>query len=178
MRAPPYAAMLVALVLSTGCATPRYQTGYRYEPPADPAAAPCLNNCETTRQDCLSRCREARQACMKTLEPEVENAYAVALERYAAELDRYRADLDRYRFNLWLGWGGDGHGAFWYDPWPPYYMSMVTTVPPSREAIRERLAKKKCDADCGCQARYDACFSGCGGRRVEETRCIANCPPK
>ncbi|MDD4882282.1 MAG: hypothetical protein PHR30_04325 [Gallionellaceae bacterium] len=168
-------AMLATLVLLAACASPRYQTAYRYEPPADPAAAPCLEQCALAQRDCQSRCSEAHQACLKTIEPGVESAYAEALKRYAGDLDRYRSDLDRYRFNLWLGWG---HGYWGYDPWPPYYMSMITATPPSREVIRNQLAREKCDADCGCLGRHDACFIGCGGSKVEETRCIANCPPQ
>lgn len=166
-------ALLAALL--AGCATPRYQTVTLLEPPADPAAQPCLAGCEAAREDCLARCREARQACLKDIEGEVEEAYAAALRRYAAALDMYRAELEHYRMNLWLGWG---RGHWWYDPWPYYYAPMPPApAPPSREALRARLARERCPDDCGCQARHEACFIGCGGRKVEETRCIANCPP-
>lgn len=179
MRSPAFAALLATLALLAGCASPRYQTVLLLEPPSDPAAGPCLERCAAAREDCQSRCQAARQACLKALDAEVEDAYAVALRHYAAALDVYRAELEHYRMNLWLGWGHVyGHHYLWYDPWPTYYMPMATPAPPRREAIRERLAKERCDDDCGCQARHEACFIGCGGRKVEETRCIANCPPQ
>lgn len=170
-----FTALLAILALLAGCASPRYQTVYRYEPPADADARPCLDKCEAALSACQSRCGETRQACLKTLDDEVEQAYAAALRRYAASLDLYRLELERYRFNLWLGWG---HGYWGYEPWPSYYVPMMAPVPPSREAIRDRLAREKCDTDCGCQGRHEACFIGCGGRKVEEKRCIANCPPE
>ena len=175
MRSQATAAILVALALSTGCASPRYQTEYRLVAPTDPAAGPCLERCATVLNDCRSHCAEAREACLKTIDAEVDRAYAEALKGYAADLDRYRAELERYRFDLWLGWH---HGYMWYDQWPYYYASAIAPAPPGREAVRNQVAKARCDADCGCQARHDACFIGCGGSKVEETRCIANCPPK
>jgi hypothetical protein len=35
---------------------------------------------------------------------------------------------------------------------------------------------EKCDPGCGCQAAYDGCFVACGGKRIPEQRCVANCP--
>lgn len=165
--------LLALLALVAGCATPRYQTVYRYEPPADPAARPCLARCEDELGECGTRCRNDYQACLKGIEGEVGKEYAEALKRYANALELYRFEIERARFNAWLDWR---NGFWWYDPWPPYYISAMPPIAPSQEAIRARLARERCDDDCGCSARHDACFAGCGGTKVEETRCIANCP--
>lgn len=161
------------LVWLAGCAAPRYQTVSRLEPPSDPAAKPCIDTCEAALVSCRSACAEKRQACLKSIEADVEADYAAALTRYAADLDLYRVELERYRLDLWLGWG---HGRWWYEPWPAYFMPAIAPSPPRREAVRDRLARERCDADCGCQPQYEACFVNCGGRKFEETRCIANCP--
>lgn len=175
MRAFPSPVWLAAAVLVAGCATPRYQTTTRLELPDSPAAQPCLAHCEAASKACQSRCSEQREGCLKGIEPEVEKRYGEALQRYAVALDGYRADLERYRFDLWLR---RGPGWWWYDPWPTYPMPFGVPRPPSREAISARVAKERCDVDCGCGSAYEGCVIGCGGHKVLETRCIANCPTR
>lgn len=187
MRPPLPALMLLAASL-LGCATPRYQTVYRYEPPAEPAGRTCLERCERELMGCQDRCQAVYQACLKGIEPEARNRHEDALKRYEGELAQYRRDLDRYQLSLSLGWGHGpwwyGHGGYgWHDPWWPYggygphYYPPLPPVPPSYAEEFARLRAEKCDRDCGCQPAYDACFLGCGGRKVPEERCIANCPP-
>jgi hypothetical protein len=177
MSARPVYALAAALALLAACASPpRYQTVSRYEAPTGAAAQACVEGCEQTRHDCLARCRADRQICLNDLEPEIDAQYAEALKRYARDLEMYRLELDRYRFNLWYDWN---RGPWWYDNWwPPHYWPLASPVSPSRERIRERLGDERCDSDCGCRAGYDTCFTGCGGTRTEERRCIANCPPE
>lgn len=175
-----FAALLAA------CATPRYQTVYRYEPPADAAGRACLAQCEQQLKVCQEDCAEGYTACVRSLEPEAKMRHAEALQRFEGELDQYRRELDRYHLSLSLGWGHFHDGWFgggWYDPWwpygwygPPYY----PPAPPRMPSYAEELAKLRtaeCDRDCGCQPNYDACFLRCGGVKIPEQRCIANCPP-
>lgn len=184
------ASALVALVVA-GCAAPRYQTVLRYEPPADVAGQACLKGCEQVRALCSADCQATWQACTARVEPQVEARYAQALDHYAQDLRRYQRELDRYEWDLWLGWGHGHYGGMWnspwHSPWPyrswpgyafsPYAFSPYPPDPqPTREDAREALYRENCQDDCGCQARYDVCFLGCGGRRIPETRCIANCP--
>lgn len=167
-------ALIAAVLALAACATPRYQTVYRYEPPAGGQA--CVESCDQALRVCQDHCDQERQACLKTLGPEVEARYAEALRRYANDLNLYRLELERYRYNLWFDWH---RGPWWYEPWwPPYYLPYPAPIPPNRERIAERLGQERCSSDCGCRKDYDACFSACGGRRIEETRCIANCPPE
>lgn len=173
MYVPFTGALFVALALLAGCATPRYQTSSRLEAPTDPTAASCLERCEVARNACQTHCQAQRETCLKTIDAEVERQYAEALKRYAAALELYRMDLERYRMDVWLTWG---RGHFWYDPWPFYATPAMAPSPPGKDKIRDRVAKERCDSDCGCGDAYEACFIGCGGRKVEETRCIANCP--
>lgn len=165
----------LALLLLAACATPRYQTATRLEAPDDPAARPCLAHCETARAECQAGCQARREACLKTLDGDVEARYAEALKRYARDLDLYRMDLERYRLDVWLTWG---RGHLWYDPWPFYATPSMAPAAPSKDRIRDQVAKERCDPECGCGATHEACFLACGGRKVEETRCIANCPPQ
>jgi hypothetical protein len=165
--------------LSACASAPRYQTTYRYQPPADPAGLACLDKCTQKMEACQSQCQEKYQACLKRIEPKVDERYGEALKRYAIELDRYRAELDHYRLSLSLSWGHYpwyGHG--FYYPWPePYYFPPpLPPRKPSRDEEFNRLKKEQCDADCGCQPVYDTCFLACGGTRTLEERCIANCP--
>lgn len=175
--------LLAGLVLG-GCATPLYQTAYRYEPPTDPQGLACVARCAEERADCESRCQAALDACRKAIEPQVAARYDEALARYERELDQYLAELRHYELQLWMSWPGGPwvYGPGYYGPWPYWYDWPRSFPPPpaprkpSREAVRAALEKEQCRADCGCQGSYDDCFVACGGRRSVETRCIAHCP--
>jgi hypothetical protein len=172
-------ALLVVAAGLMGCATPRYQTVYRYEPPPDAAGHLCLAGCEQKLAMCQSHCKQTYDACAKSVEPLVDERYREAMKRYAMELEQYRWELDRYHMDMALGWGYPSawHGPFhpWLDPyyWPPTPPDM-----PSREEISAKIRKEKCDADCGCLPLYDACFLSCGGKKIPEVKCFANCPPE
>ena len=172
--------LLVAAAVLAGCATPRYQTVYRYEPPSDATGRACLESCEKKLAGCQQHCTADYQACLKRLEPLVEERYNEHLKRYADELNSYRLELRHYELSLSLSWGYD---PFWYGPWPyyhpwPAFYNFPPEPPekPSREAAFNQLRKEKCEADCGCLPLYDACFLTCGGKKIPEVKCIANCP--
>ncbi|MCP5277826.1 MAG: hypothetical protein H6935_05610 [Thiobacillus sp.] len=177
--------LLAVAALMSGCAAPRFETIHRYEPPLSVEAQACLKNCEAALHVCREECQAAWKACADRVEPEVEEHHTKALKDYAADLRLYRRDLDQYQWDLWLGWG-HGYSGVWYSPWPyhgwPGYYPGYSPPPPApgdpptREAVRDSLRKSRCQDDCSCQPKYDACFTGCGGRVVTETRCIANCP--
>ena len=174
---PPNYKHLVQLAVATllgACATPRYETAYRLEPPTHDAGRVCLPQCEDQIKACQARCSERYQACLLEIEPLVDEAYAEALRQYAFDLDSYAASLQHYELQLWTNWH---HGPWWYGPgwYSPYYVSRPPPRP-GREAVRERLVAKKCDRDCGCQPGYEACFLTCGGKKIAEERCVANCP--
>ncbi|MHB1592453.1 MAG: hypothetical protein ACYCTW_13145 [Sulfuricella sp.] len=170
----------VAAVCLVGCAStiPRYHSTYRYEPPVDSAGQVCLSKCGQKMEACQKRCAADYQTCLAGIEPLVEGRYGEALKRYATELERYRWELQRYQLYLSLSW----QDSFWYDhgfyrPWPgPYYFPPVAPLKPSRDEEFDRLRKEKCEVECGCQPIYDVCFIACGGKRVQEMKCIANCP--
>lgn len=182
LRHPALRALILTALIAglSACASPpRYQTIYRYQPPADPAGLACLDKCTRKMETCQTQCQENYQACLKTIEPKkVDERHGEALKRYAAELDRYRLELYQYRLSLSLSWGHYpwyGHG--FYHPWPePYYFPPTPPSRPSRDEEYNRLKKEQCEADCGCQPAYDTCFLACGGTRIPEERCIANCP--
>lgn len=179
---PALCALILGIVAVglAGCTSPnpRYQTAYRYEPPADSAGQACLEKCGQKMEACQQRCTSDYQTCLTGIAPLVEGRYGEALKRYAAELDRYRWELERYQLYLSLSW----HDSFWYDrgfhhPWPsPYYFPPAAPKTPSRDAEFDRLRKEKCELECGCQPIYDTCFLVCGGKRIPEVTCIANCP--
>ncbi len=182
---------LTLLILTLGlaaCASPRYQSTYRYEAPTDAAGRACLEKCEQKMAACREQCTTKTQACLKDLEPLVDERYNAVLNRYEIELNRYRQDLIHYDLQMSLNWGFPS--PWWrpgmlpyypYSPWAtPYNLSPIPPAPPfkpSRSAEFERLRKERCDVDCGCQSVYDACFLACGGKKIPETRCISNCPP-
>lgn len=177
---------LRALILSivivglAGCAgpSPRYQSVYRYESPADSAGQACLEKCGQKMEACQQSCSEDYQACLSGIDPLVEGRYSESLKRYAAELDRYRWELERYRLYLSLSW----HDSFWhghgfYHPWPgPFYFPPMAPKTPSRDEELSRLKKEKCEVECNCQSIYDTCFFACGGKLIPEVKCIADCP--
>ena len=105
----------VAVVALTGCATPRYETVHRYEPPVSVEGRACVASCEAARTQCRSDCQAAWTQCTAQVEPQVESHYAQALADYADELRLYRMDLDRYEWELWLGWHHN-YSGFWYSP--------------------------------------------------------------
>lgn len=180
----PALPLLFPLLLAACAPAARYQIAQRYEPPDDAAGLACVAQCTADLQSCRGQCAQAHAQCVRALEPEARAMHADALKRYEGELLQYRRDLDRYHLNLSLGWGhyDDGwYGGGWYDPWwphgyRPHAYPPTSPQPPRYEDTLERLRKARCNDDCRCQPAYDACFLDCGGRRVPERRCIANCP--
>jgi hypothetical protein len=188
---------MIALAGSlTGCAvfSPRYQITYRYEPPTDPAAVVCLEKCTQKLETCQKNCTSTYQACLKRIEPLVEERYKKSVERYEDELAAYQQRINS-RYPGWgratFGWGRSawGWGGYpWGSPWGwggPYYglgysyPYFYTPPPPTRPDRRrefDRVRKAECEVECGCQSVQDACFLGCGGKKIIEERCIANCP--
>lgn len=171
--------LAIALFLS-GCASPRYQSVYRYEAPTDASARACLQTCEPKLASCQTSCQHRYQACLKEIDPLVDTRHGEAIKRYENELDRYRLELQHYQLQLLLGWG---HSSMWYDPWnhyypwpDPYYAQPYPPQKPTRDEAFNRVRKERCESDCGCQPIYDACFLSCGGKMIPEVKCIANCP--
>ena len=177
--------LLATLLGLAGCATPQMQTSVRFVPPADAAGRACVAGCEAARTNCQAQCQTAYAQCAKTLDADVEVQHAEALKQYEADLRRYAAELQQYQFDMRLGWVHAWpirhpyrHLYYGFDFWPyPPLPPPREPVTPTREAIRAQLEKTRCQADCGCLPAYDACFTGCGGERITETRCIKNCPP-
>lgn len=172
------------VMLLAGCATPQYQTVYRYELPADAQGQACVQVCEQKKEACQAECKARYQACQKDIEPLVEERYRQALERYENELRQYALALKQYEIQQWLYWPYDywywpHHRGYYVYPWPGPYLPPPYPGPvmPTRESIRAALEKEKCQADCGCLAAYDTCYVNCGGRRIAETVCIRNCKP-
>jgi len=172
--------LIVLVLFLAGCATPRYQTVYRYEPPKEAAGLACLEQCKPKLAICMETCQEKHKACVATLEPEVDRIYQEQLRRYEIEFQYYRHALDLYHQYLALGWQ-------YYDPrfapWPYYsgydlHFPPTPPIKPKREHVLKHLERSKCDRDCGCQTIYDGCFLSCGGIKIPETKCIANCPPE
>ena len=95
-------ALVIALFLSA-CASPRYQTIYRYEAPTDTSARACLQSCEPKLATCQSNCQQRYQSCLKEIEPLVETSHGEAVKRYESELDRYRLELHHYQLQWAMG---------------------------------------------------------------------------
>jgi len=171
--------LLIAASLA-GCATPQYQTVYRYELPEDSKGLACLQDCEQKKETCQSDCKARYQACQKDIEPLVEERYLQALKEYENDLRHYALALRQYEIQQWLYWPHDywpHHRGFYAYPWPgPYFPPpYFSPVMPTREGVKAALEKEKCQADCGCLSAYDTCYVGCGGKRIPETICINNC---
>lgn len=165
--------LLLALGLA-GCATPRYQTVHRLEPPTDAAGLACIGKCSDQLAACQVQCTKTYQSCVQSLEPLVQERHAEALQGYEQALDRYAAELRAYELQHWLSWR---HWGWWYDPWPgPYWYPYPPPRKPSREAVMNQLRRERCVEDCGCLAQHEACYLACGGRKIAEERCVANCP--
>lgn len=184
MHSAPFLGLPAALLLLalTGCASPRYQTLVHHESPVDAHGQACVAACDQTRTNCRAQCQADWQACAARVEPQVDARYAQALRDYELELRLYQQDLTRYQWDLWLGWG-HRHGGIWYSPWQfgfwpdPGYVPRPPAGVPTRDQVRDALLKSACQSDCSCDVRFDACFTSCGGKIVQEQRCVANCPP-
>lgn len=170
---------LALIALLGGCASPRYQTVYRYEAPTDGGGRACVEKCAPQLSSCQTACQSKRAACVKNIEPEVDSRYQEALRAYEAAFEQYRRDMSYYQMHFAFGWGyrPGWYGPWAYSPWPePYYAAPSPPLKPMREHVQAAVEKQRCDADCGCQPIYDACFLGCGGKKIPETQCIAHCP--
>lgn len=169
----------VMTALLTSCASPRFQTAYRYEPPTDSDGRVALEKCEQKLDSCLQRCTAENQICVKSIEPLVETRHAEALKNYETAMQQYRIARQRYEIAMSLNWVYD---PFWgnprhFHPGPrPYYYPPVLPVKPQRDEVFNQVRHEKCDVDCACQPLYDACFLASGGKKIPEERCIANCP--
>lgn len=175
-----YFSLAVAILLA-GCASPRYQTAYRYEAPSDAAGRACLARCEPQLAVCKADCKIHYDACVKRVEPEIAVRFDEALKQYDFEYRRYQQDLLNFNWHYSFGWGyyghGHGYGYGMFYPWhDPFFYQPSPPNPPSRERIHARVVQEKCSADCGCQSAYDGCFLSCGGKKIPETKCVANCP--
>lgn len=178
-----HAAFILILATLAGCASPRYQTTYRYQSPASAAGQRCVQGCEQALSRCQSACQADWQACAARVEPQVEARYVEALKNYELELNRYRHSLELYEWDLWQSWGYSHSGLWYSQPWSyhwPYhrpYLPYALPAQPSRERARAELLKSQCKDDCGCHVQYDACYLNCGGGKIPEQQCVANCPP-
>ena len=169
--------MLLAVL--GGCATPRYETTYRYEAPADAAGRVCLEKCEPRLGVCQASCTNKYQACLKDIEPTVDARYRDALKHYDNAFQRYRWEMDRYQRYLSLGWVyyPPGYAPWLYTPWhDSFYFPPTPPRKPMRDELFKQVRQEKCENDCGCQPVYDACFLTCGGKKIPEVQCIAHCP--
>lgn len=182
-----YTQLVLLAVLLPACApAPRYQTAYRYEAPTDAVGRACLARCDQSLRACRTDCANAYTACLQSVEPEAKAQHAEALKRYEEELRRYQHALERDHLNLSLGWGrfdDDWYSGGWYDPWPPYgyrprHYAPAPPQPPRYEDTLEGLRTLQCRRDCACQPQHDECVLACGGTRLPQRRCIANCPPE
>ncbi len=171
---------LIVMAGLSGCAAPQYQTAYRYEPPADAQGLACVQACEQSKQTCQAGCQTRHQACQKDIEPLVEDGYTQVLKLYEQELRDYSLELQAYRTRIWMSWPYDPWPYYpgYYSPWPGPYYPLPNPVPtmPTRGDVKAALEKEKCQADCGCLPSFDACFVGCGGKRIPQTVCTGNCP--
>jgi hypothetical protein len=158
-----------------GCATPRYETRYRYEPPASSEGVSCIKNCDGILSSCRSQCRTTWLACTAHVETQLETRYVQALKEYAGNLQHYRLELEQYELSRWMDWN-QGFDGYWRSPWPYHpwsgYIPMPLSPgdPPTRESVRESLYKSQCKDDCGCQVKFDTCYTGCGGHILHDTR--------
>ena len=174
-----YLFTLALLASLAACVSPRYQTAYRYEPPADAAGRACLAQCEPKLSACQTQCAGKHQACIKGLEPQIDALFEQKKLQYQRDFRSYQYALEAYQRRNFFGFP-------YYDPryrFYPYYYPYETSFPPippiqpSRELIAAHLTQQQCDRDCGCQPIYDACFLSCGGQKIPEVKCVANCPP-
>ncbi len=171
---------LSLLAFLAACVGPRYQTAYRYEPPIDAIGRACLQQCEPKLAACQTQCQEKYQACVKSVEPQIDAHFEQSLQQYQRDFQFYQYAFDQYqrRFS-WHYYNADPRYGAW-----PYYYGLESSFPPlpplkpSRERIAAQLVQQHCDRDCGCQSIYDACFLGCGGKKIPEVKCIANCRPE
>lgn len=186
-RPRSYGVLLATLAALAGCATPQYQTRVRMVPPADAAGLACVRGCETKKSACQTACSTRYKACARAVEPEVEARYTEALKQYENDLRHYAAALRHYEMQMRFDWL---HGAYpyryprpfpyWWEPFPGprFPPPRAEPVMPTRESVRDTLVATRCQADCGCLPAYDACYVGCGGQRLVDTVCVANCPAR
>ncbi|MFW6342585.1 MAG: hypothetical protein ACOC00_06150 [Halothiobacillaceae bacterium] len=169
----PAIAWLLPLLLLAACASPRYETSVSYLPPADEAGRACIAECSEALTACQDDCAARWATCRESVEPQARQRFEEAVHRYEGAREQYETDRLFYEINrnLSWGWGYGGRPFGWMDA----FDAPVPPAAPSLDEIRARLVVARCDARCACQARYEQCFLGCGGRIDRSTRCVANC---
>ena len=180
IRAGAVLTLAVALLL-TGCAGPRFATEMRYVPPGGEAGEACLQGCHIDMQACRADCQSRRESCIEGIEPRVDTAFERVLRQYEADRKLYLRELQFYRLERAVHFGFYHH-PFYYGTSGPFWHTdrylddpPIPPIPPSRAGIRQQVIAEHCEIECGCQARFDQCYLGCGGRIEREVLCIENC---
>ena len=58
------------------------------------------------------------------------------------------------------------------------YDLCVNTYGPNYGCYKEWCSENECTSTSNCKAKYNSCYSTCGGISSSETRCVANCEVK
>ena len=116
------------LVALAGCATPQYQTAYRYEPPTDAQGRSCVQGCEEKKVACQAGCQARYQACQKEVAPLVEEQYLKALREYELDLKRYTTVLRHYEIQYY-NCGPYGPWDYYHGYYYPWHLPTCTCRP-------------------------------------------------
>jgi hypothetical protein len=106
---------------------------------------------DTTARQCFANCVTTREAC-----------FVPAREAHAQCSEHANLVQNQCRANAQID----------------YQICQSAYGPEGQICVPAICQRPRCTADALdlCEADYRRCFAGCGGRVVEERRCVANCP--
>ena len=194
--------LFLSLNILSGC-SPVYEIHNRYVPPPDEQGRQCIQGCQTQRLACMKECDAKEQQCLDEapanaeamLQPR-EKQYLHSLEAYVTEKESYELKLERWksereylqgqydllteqcqklpndnnyckdkkskRFDL------TRHG--WKEP-----RNAPSAPQKPSYATELKHQQDNCKDDCGCNDRYDGCYTSCGGQVDPQRICVENC---
>jgi len=193
-----YLAVVAILFLLNGC-SPRYEIKAHYTPPTTQFGKKCIMDCKSKKSLCLSKCDTKYNRCLERAEKSAKDNLNLALKEYDRELSEYKHELERYTLEI-EKWqfrkdrlrddyyhyknicDEDRYGCRRFEELRDELSRLDLNRPirptkPEKPSLENEIKKfqKNCSRDCGCDKRYDECFTSCGGKVKYEKICVENC---
>lgn len=90
--------ILLLMIGLTACASPQYQTNYRFTPPpvAVGAGKFCLTRCDAALNQCKSQCVAKTRQCLSKARGQAQQELPILLSAWEREVVDWEKALDRY----------------------------------------------------------------------------------
>ena len=180
--------------------SPTYKIAHDFTPPSTKQGLKCISGCQSKLNQCNLRCSNQYRQCSVRAEQQAKKELPAQLQAYPQELEiwlneraRYERELDWYEFRVdmaearydryldrCLAKGKKRHDcrdSFSYRSLPYERPSFNLPRPkkPTLASLTNKIRKRSCSLNCGCQSNYRLCYTSCGGIVKSKKICVKNC---